>query len=384
MPRFTAESLGIDIEAVGQDLASHRSLPIHTYYDPAVFEFELEAIFHASWQYLGPRDRVANVGDVMVGMLGRIPIAVAHAEDGQLYGFVNICRHRGFRVVESDKRKCRRLVCRYHHWAYRLDGSLGSAPDGDKEPNFDATEFSLLPVRVDTWGPGVFVNPNPDAPSLREAIPDLQARTDELGFKLEPGRWSLHREIVIDQESNWKLWYDNGTECYHCPSIHGKSFSDAFDVQDGHYEFILDGGMTSYCFKPSAAPAAAGNGGLRSQTYKSIQTFPGCQIVQQDDMMYMARMVPTGPERCRFIAHYFAEAGADPARVDRWIEIWHQTFEEDGEAATIQQTNMRSGRTQLFRYMSNREAPAQYINSLIWKAYQAYWAGPANGSAETP
>ena len=138
--------------------------------------------------------------------------------------------------------------------------------------------------------------------------------------------------------------------------------------------------MTSYYFPP-AELSDESDGYLRSQTYRSIQTFPGTQIIQHDDLMIISRMIPTGPESCRFISHYLAETGADPERVDKWISIWDETFEEDAEAATIQQSNMRSGKAELFRYISNREAPTQFINQCIWSAYKGYFSDAAHSTA---
>ena len=40
-----------------------------------------------------------------------------------------------------------------------------AGPRSEREPGFDASAFSLLPVSVDTWGPFVFVNPDPDVPA---------------------------------------------------------------------------------------------------------------------------------------------------------------------------------------------------------------------------
>ena len=384
MLNYSPESLGIDIEAVDRQLTENRSFPIHTYFDPAVYEFELEAIFHRKWQYFGLLEHVANPGDVMVGMVGRIPVVVTRDKQGVLHGFVNICRHRGFRVVEGNKRKCGLLVCRYHKWAYKLNGELAGAPDSNREPDFDAAAMSLVPVSVDTWGPAVFVNPDAGAAPLREHFPNLDPWTEKFEFIMEPGRYTLHREIVKDQQSNWKLWYDNGTECYHCDSIHGKSFGEAFATKSGEYEFYLDGDMTSYAFPPSSLPVEnESDGYLRSQTYRSFQTFPGCQIIQHDDLMIISRMVPTGPESCQFISHYLAEKGADPDRVDRWIGIWDETFQEDAEVASTQQTNMRSGKAELFRYIPNREAPTQYINRCIWNAYKAHFSNASSTQSVT-
>ncbi len=128
------------------------------------------------------------------------------------------------------------------------------------------------------------------------------------------------------------------------------------------YEYLLVGQISSS--RTKAAPDGRTDQ-LNSQRYFPIQLFPGCQIVQFDDVMYMAGMVPTGPESCRFTAHYLAERGADLDRVDRWIELLDQTFDEDKEAVEIQQRGLRTGRLAQMRYVSDRVAPVIFFDNLI-------------------
>ena len=99
-----------------------------------------------------------DAGDLVVGNAGDIPVVVTRGRDGVLRGFVNMCRHRGYRVCEAAARGRKRLVCKYHAWTYGLDGSLIGAPGSHEDPTFDASELGLKPVAVEQWGPAVFVN----------------------------------------------------------------------------------------------------------------------------------------------------------------------------------------------------------------------------------
>jgi len=140
MRQFNSSDIGIDVEEVERALQKNRGFPIHTYHDQSVYDFELQAIFHKSWQYFAPLEKLSEEGNVVTGVIGTTPIAVTRAYDGKLYGFVNICRHRGFTVAETDK-KCRRLVCRYHSWSYDLNGKLLNAPRSDIETDAEKAEF---------------------------------------------------------------------------------------------------------------------------------------------------------------------------------------------------------------------------------------------------
>jgi phenylpropionate dioxygenase-like ring-hydroxylating dioxygenase large terminal subunit len=371
MRQYSSKDIGIDIAQVEASLAENRGFPIHTFHDPAVYEFELQAIFHKTWQYFAPLDKLSEPGSVVSGVVGRIPVAVTRARDGKLYGFVNVCRHRGFPVVEGEK-KCNLLTCRYHSWSYNLDGSLAAAPFTQNDAGFDKSKFGLLPIRVDTWAQGVFVNADSNAPALRGALPALDKWTDEKGFLLGRDDYTFYRQMIIDQNSNWKLWYDNETECYHCATIHDDSFNKAFNTFDGDaIMHEVRGSMLSMHFPGLEVAEEAAGDHLSTKTYRSFQFFPGCQLTQHDDLMLMGKMTPTGPQSCRWTIDYLMQKGSDPARVDRWIDIWTQTFREDADVTTIQQSSLLNDRAVPFRFVPNRERMSQSIHHLIWQAYKA-------------
>ena len=58
--------------------------------------------------------------------------------EGELRAFANSCRHRGARLL-NDQGECKRIVCPYHSWSYRLDGSLAGTPGMQDVEDFDAT-----------------------------------------------------------------------------------------------------------------------------------------------------------------------------------------------------------------------------------------------------
>ena len=155
------------------------SLPWAWYADPEVLRREGERIFAHAWQYVGHTGRLDGDGAFFTAAAGQIPVVVTRARDDVLRAFVNVCRHRGHVVATGSGRR-ETLQCPYHAWTYGLDGSLRAAPRSDREPGFEPDELGLVPIQVETWGPFVFVNPDPNAapfdffnrPSEQELTPD--------------------------------------------------------------------------------------------------------------------------------------------------------------------------------------------------------------------
>ena len=69
----------------------HRSV----YADPAVFELEMERIFHKVWTYVGHESQVKNVGDYWTVLIGRQPMVMTRHRDGTIHVLHNRCPHRG-------------------------------------------------------------------------------------------------------------------------------------------------------------------------------------------------------------------------------------------------------------------------------------------------
>lgn len=363
---FTAHDLGLDVDEVEARLASGLNLPTRCYTDAEIHEFEMRAIFDRSWQYFTPRARVERPGDVAVGSIGRTPVIVMRADDGGLRGFVNVCRHRGYTLVEADT-SCSKIQCAYHSWIYGLDGSLVRTPRADHDLRIVKDELGLRPVSVAEWGHAVWVNPDPHAVPLLDAHPRLVEAADELGIDHDDlDRYRPYTRSITHQRSNWKLWLDNGTECYHCPTVHRHSFGSAYDTADG----FLDWGSWDTIYGSHFTPTQRNEADLVGGAYRSFQPFPATQYIQQDGLMVMARAIPTSATSMTFVADYLVERGTSDDQVDEWIKLWELTYREDADVVEVVQANLASGRVTEFRYVDDLEGPSRFMHGLVWEAYK--------------
>jgi phenylpropionate dioxygenase-like ring-hydroxylating dioxygenase large terminal subunit len=367
MPTKTMHDLGIDGDAVEDALSRNLTFPARWYSDPDVYAFENERIFTRSWQYAGPLEKLQNPGDHIVCHVGQVPIVVTRDSAGELHGFINVCRHRAYPVAVCDANRGT-LQCQYHGWTYNLDGRLRQAPRSEREEHFDKSEFSLLPVSVDTWNAFVFVNPDPEAPSLRESYPEFEPLAEERG--LDFTGYTYHGRITYDVPANWKVWVENASECYHCPTIHTHSFSDAFLAGADVYEYVdgarVLGQFTGYNPRAKHYPRPAQDG---DRQFRYAFLWPTTTLVQDDWVAFPGIIQPTGPETCQFIADFYADPSLSKDQADEWVAMWNKTLGEDTDAVLLQQPGLRSQMVPHGRLMPASESAIARFHRMVWEAF---------------
>lgn len=195
------------------------SLPSRSYFDPEQYQRELDAIWFRNWLCVGRSEELAEPRDYKVVDVGNQSILVIRDHEGQLHAFHNTCRHRGsvLRANACGRFSGNTIVCPYHAWTYSLDGELKGTPHQLQSPDFHIQDFSLYRVALDTWGGFIFVNLIGEAaPPLVDSLNEL---TDEVAnWSLEPMR--VGRRIERTVACNWKIFWENFLECFHCPGVH--------------------------------------------------------------------------------------------------------------------------------------------------------------------
>jgi phenylpropionate dioxygenase-like ring-hydroxylating dioxygenase large terminal subunit len=334
------------------------TLPAAWYSDPAVLAHERERVFSSTWQYAGWTDQVSEPGSFFASVAGHIPVAIVRGRDGELRGFVNVCRHRGHAVVEGSG--CREtLQCPYHAWTYGLDGVLRKAPRSEREPGFDPSGLSLLPVAVDTWGPFVFVNPDPEASSLGDALGDLPSHVAASGVDLDRIRFHSHHEW--QQEVNWKVALENYLECYHCPVAH-PGFSKLIDVDPDSYRLSV-GPMSASQLGPVRQSALDGrgklpydpNGEVRQSQYHFLFPNTTINIAPGPQNVSIERWVPVGPRATVEVTDYFFDPDESDERIHEVLEFDSQVAEEDVALVLSVQRGLDSGQVPQGRLMRESE-----------------------------
>src|SRR5271170_6781779 len=114
----------------------HRSV----YVEPAIFDQEMEAIFHRTWIYVGHESQVKRPGDYCTVLVGRQPMIMVRHSDRQVHVLYNRCAHRGAMMCGNPRGNTgEAFTCSYHSWRYNTDGSLESMP---LPKGYDGTRLS--------------------------------------------------------------------------------------------------------------------------------------------------------------------------------------------------------------------------------------------------
>jgi len=328
-------------------VALSHSLPWSWYSDPEVLRLEQGRIFRQTWQYVGHAGRVAALGERFAAWAGDVPVLVVRADNG-LRAFLNVCRHRGSLLVEGDGARAS-IQCPYHAWTYGLDGSLRAAPRSEREPDFDVSELSLVPLRLETWGPFLFVNPREDAPPLAETLgplPDL-LRVDGLVF---------HSRDDYELAANWKIGCENYLECYHCPVAH-KGFSAAYDVDPDSYRLEPSGEHVLSQFAP-AREAGEGQFHFVWPNLK-LNAYAGSPNLS------IGPLLPAGPERSSGFLDYFFAPDADEQWVEELFAFDRQVGAEDRVLVERVQQGVRSGLLEEGRLLGESERLVARFQELV-------------------
>jgi choline monooxygenase len=195
--------------------------PVENYLDPIRFSAELATLRSFPSVFL-PSAAIPNAGDHAERATFGVPLFAMRDHDGRARVFRNSCRHRGMALVEGPG--CSHaLVCRYHGWTYRLDGSLSHVPHPEAFPDLDMSARGLVEVdsrEVDgliVIGP--LQSPAPGADTAMAALADGSPWRDKL---LPAERLFAVRPNV--RAMNWKVLVEQFLEGYHIRTTHKNTF----------------------------------------------------------------------------------------------------------------------------------------------------------------
>ena len=191
---------------------SGEALPSWVYANEELLELEYPHFFLRSWQFIGHENELREAGDFVTLDLWRDSAVVMRGRDGVLRAFLNICRHRGSRLLDGRGNCGAMIKCRYHGWTYRSDGSLRGVSSPRNFPGLDRSKLGLLEVECQVYRGLVFIR----IAGKGATIDSMMGEADPWVAEYKPQDYALHSEPVFEVwDTNWKIVWDNYLENYH-------------------------------------------------------------------------------------------------------------------------------------------------------------------------
>lgn len=328
------------------------TLPGGFYTSPEIFQLELERLFLQHWICVGREERIPEPGDYFVRTIGTESVIVLRGRDGVIRAFHNICRHRGTRLCEEGTGRFKNAIrCPYHAWVYGLDGRLLAAPSMDGVEGFASADYPLHPVALAQWEGFLML-------SLAEKPEPFEAAYAPLLNKFPLYRLPELRQarrIDYNVRANWKLLFENYSECFHCPSVHpalvklSPADSGANDLTSGPFlggymEVKPEHGSMSLSGRACSRPIGdMPEEELHRVYYYSL--FPNVLLSLHPDYVMVHTLWPESPERtrieCEWLFH--PEAAAQPDfDPDDGVQFWDKTNREDWHICELSQLGVAS------------------------------------------
>ena len=339
-PRSYANVLKPPLEA--------QNLPPWCYTDEAFFRLEVERIFMKVWNLVGRDDLLPAPGDYLATDVAGIPIILLRDEQGTVRAFANSCRHRGTLLLEGSG-NCRAVVCPYHYWSFALDGRLVSAAGMEDTAGFDTADYSLIPLRLESWAGFLFVNFDDGAAPLADYLGDLPDHIASYDFP----NLVTTRQKIWDVACNWKIYLENQRESYHIPAVHGESLGDQIATPlQPHGAWsgsLIPVEQTAALLKGDGSPfpPIATRSGAALEGSHFLGLYPSTYLVVTSDCFWWMEIRPRGPQRIQLVvgSGFPRETVARPDFEEvaaRYYRRWDVTHGEDNAICERQQAGIAS------------------------------------------
>lgn len=287
--------------------ARESTLDSSIYHDPAVLNKEIDRIFRRVPLCLGHADQLREPGSMIARDLLGLPLLVVRDQSGEIKVFLNVCRHRGARLIATENAVCqhRSLTCPYHGWTYDLSGRLRGVPTANAFPTLDKSTRGLRQLPSSVRHGLIWVGLDPHGRDLDVA--GFLGGIDGDLTSLDLRSHRFFRQHARKRRCNWKLVMDAFNEVYHIKRLHARTIAPFFlDIKFagegvGRHARILVGRDPL----PEARLLPQQHWDVRRHATLTHIIFPNTLIIYHPDSTSHMGMFPITPGEVMFVHTLF-------------------------------------------------------------------------------
>ncbi len=325
-------------------------------------DLEDEKIWTRSWICIGSQRDIPNVGDLLPYTVGNHGVHVQRGDD-RLTGRYNLAQHGGCRFVPTQCQTGSKTRCSYTSCGYSRDRGVIAADElGDNTPTMRQylgyRPERLLPVTVESEGPLLFVNLDPEGAPLADR---LEGAAEALALD-DAATWENAESFRVEYDANWKLL---GRALLRSLAPEAKS------VKKGGADAIVLRAGADY----SGAPATV------------YWLLPNLILLRGEDRLVSIVLQPTALEETLARVRVSGARPMEPAHADALRAV----LDEAGNtAADLQGELARFGtpsrpKTSLASLPLEEDRAAHllqtYVIGRLLKRHEVHWSGPLYATA---
>jgi phenylpropionate dioxygenase-like ring-hydroxylating dioxygenase large terminal subunit len=324
--------------------------PVWKYTGAGRFEREQARLFRAMPRIAAHASELPSPDSFLRREIAGLPVLFTRDSDRRVHAFLNVCRHRGARLVD-DESGCRdRFTCPYHAWSYSNRGKLLKAPFADQGfPDLDVGSISLKPLACEERHGWVWVVPDGGPLDLDAYLGDLDA---DLAW-LDGEALEIKAESTTERRANWKILIEGGIEAYHFRVVHRRTIGPHFPNNLSSYRMFGDH-IRSILPRAGIAEVEAGElneASIRDKANVLYTFFPLTNLLAMPDHIVWIHNEPLAPDRTRLrISTLAPKASTDSRHWERNNLIAQETLAEDGEVGESIQSGIAAGANDVFQF----------------------------------
>jgi len=336
------------------------SLPFNWYYDHKIFKQENDKIFKSEWIYVCHINSI-NKNQYRTLNINNKNIVVIKNKLEEISIFYNTCLHRGSQIFNDQKGSIKTpvIICPYHQWSYDIkSGSLLNTTSLFLD-KFDKKKYALKKINFFIWKGLIFVNLKSNK---KFNVKSIFQYYDSAIDKIDLENYSVGHVWKKNVLCNWKIYWENYSECLHCPNIHPELSKlvplyqrRLVDIQDhpewsilkktyshpryhgglkkGAQTWSLDGSSQGHTLDEVRAELES-----RGQVY--ISTWPTMFLGIYGDHIRIVRLIPISPEEVELTAEWLFPRStlSDPQyNVNNVIDFGILVMNQDAKISEVNQ-----------------------------------------------